>query len=50
MKFVGIDVGSKKHFLAAVDSEGTVVQKARPFAESAEGYALLMELVGEDSS
>jgi transposase len=39
--FVGIDVGSEAHVLAAVDGRGDVVQRPVRLAEDAEGYARL---------
>ena len=47
MKFVGIDIGSEKHFVAVVDADGAVLVKATPFGEDAEGYAKLGELLDE---
>lgn len=39
--FVGIDVGSEAHVLAAVDARGEAVQRAVRITEDAEGYARL---------
>lgn len=45
MRYVGIDVGSEYHFVAAVDGEGAVAIKATRIAEDAEGYARLLALL-----
>jgi transposase len=47
MRYVGIDIGSEKHFVAVVDAEGAVQLKATPFGEDVEGYAKLVELLGD---
>ena len=33
MRFVGIDIASEQHFVAAVDEEGAVVVKPTAFAD-----------------
>ena len=45
MRYVGIDVGSEHHVVAAVDSDGAVAIKATRIAEDAEGYARLFALL-----
>jgi len=47
MQYVGIDIGSEKHFVAIVDEEGRLLRKPTPFTESSEGYAKLLELLGD---
>lgn len=44
MRYVGIDVGSEYHVVAAVDGDGAVAIKATRIAEDAEGYARLFAL------
>lgn len=39
--YVGLDIGAETHTLAAVDAQGTVVQRPLRFAEDAAGYAQL---------
>lgn len=39
--FVGLDIGAEAHVLAAVDGQGTVVQRPARLAEDASGYAAL---------
>ena len=46
MRFIGIDIGSEKHFFAVVDADGKVLRKATPFAEDEAGYAKLRESLG----
>jgi transposase len=46
MKFIGIDIGSEKHFFAIVDADGKVLRKAAPFLEDEAGYAKLREAIG----
>lgn len=46
MRFVGIDIGSQKHFFAVLDSEGRVTRKAASFAEDDAGYTKLREALG----
>lgn len=47
MRYFGIDVAKKKHAIAGVSDEGTVLLKARTFAEDAEGYAKLRTWLGD---
>lgn len=47
MRYIGIDIGSEKHFFAVVDAEGGVVRKATAFFEDDVGYAKLLEALGE---
>ena len=47
MKFVGIDVGSEKHFVAIVDETGKQLRKPTPFCEDASGYERLRSWLGE---
>lgn len=46
MRFVGIDIASEDHVVAAVDVHGNVVLKATKFAEDAAGYQQLLALLG----
>ena len=46
MRYVGIDIGSEKHAVAAVDSDGAVLAKARAFTEDRAGYEALFSLLG----
>lgn len=46
MRFIGIDIGSEKHFYAVVDADGQVVRKATAFHEDDVGYAKLIEALG----
>jgi len=46
MRYVGIDVASETHTVAAVSSEGEVLLRASPFGEDAEGYGRLWEKLG----
>lgn len=46
MRYVGIDVASETHTVAAVSSEGEVLLRASPFGEDAEGYERLWEKLG----
>lgn len=50
MKFVGIDIGSEKHFVAVVGEEGEVITKATGFEETAEGYEKLIGLLGDPAT
>jgi len=50
MRFVGIDIGSEKHFYAVVNSEGQVVTKPAPFLEDDVGYAKLIAALGDPSN
>jgi transposase len=47
MRFIGIDIGSEKHFVAIVDEAGKPTRKAMPFGEDAAGYAALRRVIGE---
>lgn len=47
MKFVGIDIGSESHVVAAVDESGKVLLKPASLPENASGYAQLRALLGE---
>ena len=38
MRFIGIDIGSEKHFVAIVDEAGKPLRKPTPFTENAAGY------------
>jgi transposase len=49
MRFIGIDIGSEKHFFAVVDAEGQVIGKSTPFAEDDVGYSKLIEALGSPS-
>ena len=46
MRFVGIDVAAETHVVAVVDATGIVVVKPTSFSEDAEGYAMLLGLLG----
>lgn len=46
MRYVGIDVGSDSHVVAAVTADGTVAVKPTGIAEDAAGYAKLFALLG----
>jgi transposase len=47
MRFIGIDIGAEKHFVAVVDAEGHVLRKSTPFLEDESGYAKLREVLGD---
>lgn len=47
MRFIGIDIGSEKHFVAIVDEAGKPMRKPMPFGEDAEGYSALKRVIGE---
>lgn len=47
MRFVGIDIASEKHVVAAVNNAGEVLLKPISFGEDAAGYAKLFEVLGE---
>jgi len=47
MRFVGIDIAAEKHFVAIVDAGGAVRRKPTAFAEDADGYAKLFDLLGD---
>lgn len=46
MRFIGIDIGSEKHFFAVVDAEGQVVVKSTAFEEDDVGYAKVIAALG----
>lgn len=46
MRFIGIDIASATHVVAAVDDAGGVVLKATPFDETRDGYDRLLGLLG----
>jgi transposase len=46
MRFIGIDVASERHVVAAVDEDQGVVLRPLAFGEDAEGYARLLEALG----
>ena len=46
MRFVGIDIASETHVVAAVAEDGTVLLKPVSLKEDAAGYALLWEKLG----
>ena len=46
MRFVGIDIASETHVVAAVSEDQTVLLKPLSFTEDSEGYALLWEKLG----
>ena len=46
MRFVGIDIASEKHVVAAVNEAGEALLKPTSFGEDAAGYAKLFELLG----
>jgi len=47
MRYIGIDIGSEKHFFAVVNAEGEVARKATSFFEDDVGYAKLLADLGE---
>jgi transposase len=47
MRFIGIDIGSEKHFYAAVGTEGEIVLKATPFTEDKVGHEKLLAALGD---
>ncbi len=47
MRFVGVDVGAERHYLAIVDETGAVLQKPYAVSEEAAGYRQLRELLGQ---
>lgn len=47
MRFVGIDIGSEKHFVAVLGEKGEVIRKPTAFGETDEGYEKLLGLLGE---
>lgn len=46
MRFVGIDIASERHVVAAVNEAGDILLKPTGFGEDATGYAKLFELLG----
>ena len=50
MRYVGIDVGSDSHVVAAVTADGTVAFKPTGITEDAAGYAKLFALLGKRRS
>ena len=46
MRFIGIDIGSEKHFYAVLDADGQVVSKSTAFMEDDVGYAKLLTALG----
>ena len=47
MRYVGIDIGSDSHVVAAVTADGTVAVKPTKITEDAAGYAKLFALLGQ---
>ena len=46
MSYIGIDIGSEKHFFAVVGADGEVVRKPTAFFEDDVGYAKLLDALG----
>lgn len=46
MRYAGIDIASEKHFVAVVNEVSELLVKSTSFAEDAQGYAKLFELLG----
>ena len=46
MRFIGIDIGSEKHFYAVVDEGGQIVSKSTSFMEDDVGHAKLIAALG----
>ena len=46
MRYAGIDMASETHVIAVVDADGTVQCKAKPFAEDAAGYEIVLQVLG----
>jgi transposase len=46
LRFIGIDIGSQKHAVAAVDERGEVVLAPLEFTEDVEGYEKLLGAIG----
>lgn len=46
MRFVGIDIASERHVIAAVDAQSATVIGSTSFTEDAAGYRKLFELLG----
>jgi len=49
MRFVGIDVASEHHAVAAVDAQSATLIRSTSFTEDAAGYRKLFELLGPSS-
>lgn len=47
MRVIGVDIGAEAHVMAVVDEEGRTVLKPTSITEDAQGYARLLELVGD---
>ncbi len=47
MRVVGVDIGAETHVVAVVDEDGRTLLKPTPVTEDAQGYARLLELIGE---
>jgi transposase len=47
MRFIGIDIGSEKHFYAVVGGDRETVLKSTPFMEDDVGYAKLLAALGD---
>jgi len=47
MRFIGIDIASEVHVVAGVDEQGATLLKPTRFGEDAQGYAKLIELLGQ---
>jgi len=50
VRFVGIDIGSETHYVAAVDNDSNVLLKPTPFKEESGGYEKLRQLLGDPAS
>jgi transposase len=46
VRYIGIDVGSRTHVVAVVDESLRVLRKPTAFAEDANGYAILRDVLG----
>lgn len=46
MRYFAIDIGSEHHVVAAVDEDEQVIVRPQSFAEDADGYRKLLELLG----
>lgn len=49
MRFIGIDIASETHVVAAIDSDGELLLKPTKIEESGVGHARLVELLGSAS-
>ncbi len=47
MRVIGVDIGAETHVVAVVDEDGRTLLKPTPVTEDAQGYARLLELIGE---